>query len=102
MTILEFLVLLLVAGIIGAIGKSIAGFSHAGCLASIVLGFIGSLLGVWLPGVLGLPKLFVIDIGGVDFPIVWSIAGAALFVAILGFLVRGRFGRDRLVIFRIR
>jgi len=102
MTLLETLLLLLVAGIIGAIGKSIAGFSHAGCLASIVLGFVGALLGVWLPDVLGLPMLFVVNIGGVAFPIIWSIVGAALFVAILGFLVRGRFGRDRLVIFRVR
>ena len=83
----NFLILLLVAGICGAIGKAIAGYSRGGCLVSIVLGFIGALLGVWIADLLSLPELFVINIGGqTSFPIIWSIIGAALFVAILGLL----------------
>jgi hypothetical protein len=39
---------------------------------------------------LGLPELFVIRIGGTPFPIIWSIIGAALFVAVLGLIARGR------------
>ncbi len=45
MTWLEILVLLLVAGICGGIARSLVGYSHGGCLASIALGFIGALLG---------------------------------------------------------
>ena len=44
MTIVEFLVVLLVAGIIGVLGQAIAGYSLGGCLVSIVVGFIGALL----------------------------------------------------------
>lgn len=88
MTVLEFLLLLLVAGLCGAIGQSLGGYTHGGCLAAIALGFIGALLGVWLSGVLGLGELFAVSIGGQSFPILWSIIGAALFVAILG-LLRG-------------
>jgi uncharacterized membrane protein YeaQ/YmgE (transglycosylase-associated protein family) len=102
MSLFELLLLMLVAGIIGAVAKSLAGFSHIGCLASIVLGFIGGLLGVWIPALTGLPVLFVISVGGVEFPIIWSIAGAAVFVGILGWLVTGRYGRKHLVIFRVR
>ena len=38
MTILEFVVLLLVAGVSGALAQTIAGYSRGGCLVSIVLG----------------------------------------------------------------
>lgn len=90
MTVLDFLLLLLIAAICGALGQAIAGYSRGGCLISIVLGFIGALLGRWLAGALGLPTLFVVDIGGRPFPIVWSIIGSALFVAIISFFTQRR------------
>ena len=39
------------------------------------------------------PDLLLLDIGDVRFPIVWSIIGAALFVAVLGLLTRMGSGR---------
>lgn len=90
MDLWSLLILLLVAGICGAIGQAIVGYSRGGCLVSIALGFIGALLGMWLAGALGLPELFAVSIGGKQFPIVWSIIGAALFVAILSLITRSR------------
>ena len=90
MRLMQFLALLVVAGVIGAIGQSIAGFSRGGCLVSIAIGFIGAVLGLWLARVLGLPEMLVITIGGTKFPLVWSIIGSALFVAVIGFLTRRR------------
>ncbi|CAN5328318.1 MAG: GlsB/YeaQ/YmgE family stress response membrane protein [Pyrinomonadaceae bacterium] len=90
MTLIEFLVLLLVAGLCGALGQAISGFSRGGCLVSIALGFIGALIGLWLSRALGLPELFAVQIGGRSFPIIWSIIGAALFVAVIGLLTRRR------------
>jgi len=90
MTLTSLLLLLLVAGICGSIGRSIVGYSHGGCLVSIALGFIGALLGVWIAGQLNLPDLFVVNIGGERFPIVWSIIGSALFVAVISLLTRRR------------
>jgi uncharacterized membrane protein YeaQ/YmgE (transglycosylase-associated protein family) len=92
MTIWEFLLLLLVAGIAGSIGEAIAGYSPGGCLLSIVIGFIGALIGRWLAVLLGLPELFMVTIGGQPFPILWSIIGAALFVAVISlFTYRRRY-----------
>lgn len=88
MTILEFLILLFVAAVCGAIGKALAGSSRGGWLVTIALGFIGALLGAWLSRKLGLPELIVVQIDDVGFPIVWSIIGAALFVALLSLLTR--------------
>lgn len=90
MTLFEFLLLLLIAGICGAIGQSLAGYSRGGCLAAVALGFIGALLGTWLAATLGLPTMFPISVGGQPFPILWSIIGAALFVAVLSLFARRR------------
>jgi uncharacterized membrane protein YeaQ/YmgE (transglycosylase-associated protein family) len=89
MTALDLIILLVIAGLCGSLGQAISGFSRGGCLVSIALGFIGALLGLWLAGQLGLPEIFVVQIGGKAFPIVWSIIGSALFVAIVGLLTRG-------------
>lgn len=93
MTIVELLVLLLIAGICGAAGKAIVGWFPGGFLASIGVGFVGALVGTWLARAVGLPELFAIRIGTTTFPIVWSIAGSALFIALISILA----GRRRLV-----
>ena len=90
MTLLDLLILLLVAGICGALGQAIAGYSRGGCLVSIALGFVGALLGMWLARMMGLPELIPVKIGGTSFPIVWSIIGSALFVAIIALITRSR------------
>jgi uncharacterized membrane protein YeaQ/YmgE (transglycosylase-associated protein family) len=88
--LIQLLVLLLIAGICGAIGQAIGGYSHGGCLVSIALGFIGALLGTWIAGALHLPELIVIPVGGTNFPVIWSIIGAALFVALINLISRRR------------
>ena len=89
MSLIECLVLLLVAGICGSIAQSLAGFSRGGCLTSIVLGFIGAVLGTYLARVAGFPEILAVQIGDRNFPIIWSIIGAALFSAALA-LISGR------------
>lgn len=91
MSLLSLLILLLVAGICGALGQAITGYSRGGCLVSIALGFVGAVVGVWLAGLLKLPELFTVQIGSTSFPIVWSIIGSALFVAVIALLTRRRY-----------
>ena len=95
MTLFEFLVLLLLAGIVGGIGQSIVGYSHGGCLTSIAVGFVGALLGAWMAREAGLPEILTVYIGGVVFPIVWAVIGATLFVALVSMLARGWAGTAR-------
>jgi uncharacterized membrane protein YeaQ/YmgE (transglycosylase-associated protein family) len=92
MTLIDLLILLLVAGVCGALGQTISGYSRGGCLVSIALGFIGAILGMWLARQLGLPELLMLPVGGRSFPVVWSIIGAALFVAVISLISRGRRG----------
>ena len=93
MSIESLLILLLIAGICGAVGQAIAGYSLGGLLVTIGVGFVGAVLGVWLAGVLGLPELFALRVGGRAFPIIWSILGSALFVALVATMRSSRYRR---------
>jgi uncharacterized membrane protein YeaQ/YmgE (transglycosylase-associated protein family) len=77
------LILIVIAAVCGAIGKAIAGSVRGGLIVSIALGFVGALLGPWVAGKLSLPEPFMVVVGGHPFPILWSIIGAAIFVAII-------------------
>lgn len=88
MSLMGFLILLVIAAICGSIGQSIAGFSLGGFLVSIVVGFVGAWLGSWLAGQVGVPELFVVNIDGQPFPIIWAILGSALLTVIVGLLTR--------------
>jgi uncharacterized membrane protein YeaQ/YmgE (transglycosylase-associated protein family) len=90
MSVLQFVLLIVVAAICGAIGQTLAGYSLGGCLVSIIVGFIGAVVGVWLARQLGLPEILTVHIGGETFPIVWSIAGSALLALGIGLLSRRR------------
>jgi len=82
---------LLIAAIAGGIGRAIAGGTRGGCIVSIVLGFIGAMLGSWLARELKLPELFLVRLGdGPAFPFVWAVIGAALFVALVVLFSGGR------------
>ena len=88
MTLVGFLILLLIAAICGGIGQSIAGYDLGGCLVSIVVGFIGAYIGLWLAGKFGLPDFFTINVDGKPFPIIWAIIGSAIFTFIIALLRR--------------
>lgn len=90
MSLTTLLLLLIIAAICGAVGKALAGSARGGLVVSIVLGFIGALLGPWLAGKLGLPEPLMVNIGGHPFPVLWSIIGAALFVALIHLISRRR------------
>ncbi len=90
MTIIDFIILVIIAAIAGSIGQALAGYSLGGCLVSIVVGFVGAFLGLWIARTFGLPDILVIDVGGQRFPLVWSIIGSAIFALIVGLLTRPR------------
>jgi uncharacterized membrane protein YeaQ/YmgE (transglycosylase-associated protein family) len=91
MSLTGFIILLIVAAVAGSLGQALAGYSLGGCLVSIVVGFIGAYLGMWLAHQLGLPTFFTLNIQGEPFPLVWAIIGSAILAAVLGLLTRRRY-----------
>ena len=96
MTLIGFLVLSLIAAICGAIGQSLAGYDLGGCLVSIIVGFIGAYIGLWVAAKMGLPKIFEISIEGKPFPVVWAVIGSAIFTLIIALIRRAINGRSDL------
>jgi uncharacterized membrane protein YeaQ/YmgE (transglycosylase-associated protein family) len=62
------------------------GYTRGGLLASILVGFVGALLGSYLAALLNVPP--ILPVFGVD--VVWTIIGAAIFVALLSLVMGGR------------
>ena len=90
LSVLEVLILIVIAAICGAIGRSLAGGTRGGLIVSTALGFIGALVGPWVAGQLHLAEPLMLDVGGKPFPIVWSIIGGVLFSVIISLLTRPR------------
>ncbi len=88
MTLIDFLILAVVAALCGMIGQSLAGYSVGGCLVSAVIGYVGAFVGLWVARQFGLPEPFAVNVGGSSIPVVWSIVGSALLVAGLALIRR--------------
>lgn len=96
MTLTEFLILLIIAAICGGVGQALAGFSLGGCFVSIIVGFIGAYIGLWIAGKLGLPEFFAITVGGKTFPVIWAVIGSAVLTLIIAVIRRAVYGGNRL------
>lgn len=86
MSFIDIIIMLVIAGITGAIARSLVGFKRGGCILSIAVGFIGALLGTWLARQLDFPQIISFEIRGITYPIIWSLLGAVLFTILLSFI----------------
>jgi uncharacterized membrane protein YeaQ/YmgE (transglycosylase-associated protein family) len=88
LTIFDFVLLLIVAGVCGMIAQAVSGYMRGGLLWSILLGFIGALFGVWIAHGLDLPPVFTLHTRSGTFPVFWAVIGALLFLILLGMFRR--------------
>lgn len=89
MTVLEIVIFLLVGAICAGIAQSILGI-RTGLLGSIVIGWLGAFVGTWIARQTGLPELYVLRVGDAAIPIIWTIVGSFVLVAVVGLLRRAR------------
>jgi uncharacterized membrane protein YeaQ/YmgE (transglycosylase-associated protein family) len=87
---IDILISLIIAGIAGAIAKSLVGLDRGGCIISIVVGFIGAMIGTWLAREFNLPDLIVFHLRGTEYHILWTIIGAVIFTAVLSLISPGK------------
>ncbi len=90
MSLVEFIILLVIAAVVGLIAQSLTGYWRGGLVLAVVLGFVGAVVGTFLARRLGLPELLTVSVGGVAFPIIWAVIGAVLLVGLVGLVGRGR------------
>jgi uncharacterized membrane protein YeaQ/YmgE (transglycosylase-associated protein family) len=90
MTLVEFIILLVISAVAGIVGQQLAGYDLGGLLVSMVLGFVGAVLGLYLARELDLPVFLALDLGDQTFPIVWSVIGSAILAWGIGLVTRGR------------
>lgn len=88
MVFLDLILILLIAAIAGGFGRLLVGYHPGGLLASMLIGFIGALLGTWLARVLLLPAWLTFNVGGTMFPFLWAVLGSTLFLLLLNLIAR--------------
>lgn len=80
----------LIAALCGAIGQAVTSGQRGGIFSSVVIGLAGAVVGPLLAAQLRLAEPYLLNLGGGEsIPVVWSIAGSALFVTVLH-MVSGR------------
>lgn len=83
-------VLLVISIVCSVVAQALTGYSTGGFIVSTGVGFIGAVFGMWLASALDLPRFYTVTVDGTVFPLVWSIAGSAALVAVLGALTGER------------
>ncbi len=84
-TIPPIVITLIVATICGLGAQLLVGFTRGGCLAALIVGIVGALIGQWLATLLHMPAIFVV--AGVD--IVWTVIGSAILAALMALAFGG-------------
>ena len=93
---MDVVVAILIALLVGSLGSRLAGQrGRFGCIASIVIGLVGALIGRFVSEQTGVRDFWVIDLDGRPFPVFWSILGAAVLVAVLALFTRRPPSRPR-------
>lgn len=90
MGIIEFGIMLLVAGTCGAIAQFVTGYTRGGCPVSVVVGFIGAYAGPRVAERFAWPELFILRLGDLEMPIVWSVIGAVVLVLLVNLATHHR------------
>jgi uncharacterized membrane protein YeaQ/YmgE (transglycosylase-associated protein family) len=86
MPLLETLILLTIAGLVGALAEFLIGFSLGGMLGTTIVGVLGALIGGWLARLLHLPAILPIHVGTRTIELVWAALGSILLVGLLSAL----------------
>lgn len=89
MTLIELLLLIVVGAIVGVIAEVIVGHGPGGLFGSVVIGFLGAVLGDWLAIQFGLPVALPVRVGVYTIEVLWAVVGAIILLLTLGWFRRG-------------
>ncbi len=75
--------ILIVSAICGSIAGAITGAKQQGCWTNVGVGLMGSIVGYFLQKLLNLPSIIDLHLGHGRFPLLWTIIGSIVFLAVL-------------------
>jgi uncharacterized membrane protein YeaQ/YmgE (transglycosylase-associated protein family) len=88
MNAIEFLLILLVAFVLGIIAQMTSGYSRGGFIVNLGFSFLGALAGFFGSSMLDAPVLYDLHLGVITFPIIYSVIGSVIFLAVIGLFLR--------------
>lgn len=88
MSLVDLLLIFLVAIICGTVAQLTSGYSRGGWIVNLGIGFLGALAGAIVARSFVVPKIYDVKIGAVDFPIMYAIIGSVFFLAAIGFFIK--------------
>jgi uncharacterized membrane protein YeaQ/YmgE (transglycosylase-associated protein family) len=77
MNVLEFIILLVMAGVLGVVAQKILGARY-GMVVSVILGLVGAIVGSQLADWFHFPARYAIRIGPSEVQVVWALVGALI------------------------
>lgn len=84
--LIQFVIILIIAGICGGIAQAIFGMQRTNFLISMAIGVMGAYLGTYLAQRFGWPSILLLPIGTMSIELVWAMAGSLLLVFVLSLL----------------
>jgi uncharacterized membrane protein YeaQ/YmgE (transglycosylase-associated protein family) len=86
MGLVDLLMLLALSAFFGFVGAQLMGHRKVNVVMMIIFGFVGALIGRWVATYFHLPAIYVVNVGGSSFDLVWSMGGCLLVIAVVGLL----------------
>ncbi len=90
MSVIEMALLLVVAVVCGASVQFLSGATRGGCPFSVGTAVIGAYAAPRIARWQGWAEPFTLELGEVEFPVVWSVAGGFVLALVVNMLSRGR------------
>ena len=90
MSVIEMALLLVVAVVCGALVQFLSGATRGGCPFSVGTAVIGAYAAPRIARWQGWAEPFTLELGEVEFPVVWSVAGGFVLALVVNMLSRGR------------
>jgi uncharacterized membrane protein YeaQ/YmgE (transglycosylase-associated protein family) len=88
MQVVDFLLLLVIAGVFGWLGAVIMGAKRMNFALLIIAGLVGAVVGRYIRNFVELPELYTFQVGSMSFPVVWTILGCVIVVGIVAGLTQ--------------
>lgn len=90
MSVIEVGLMLVVAAVCGALVQFISGATRGGCPVSVAAALIGAYIAPRIALWQGWSEPFTLELGELEFPVVWSFAGALVLSFVVNMVSRGR------------